>query len=243
MHGVDDEAAIVAEHVGVRYGQTVALRDASLAVAPGERVALVGPNGAGKSSLMHAMLGLVAHTGEVILHGRAAGRRARTNVAFVPQRHAVDLAFPITVSQLVAAGRRPFARFARRAGARDRQAVARALSRVGLDGLERRPLDSLSGGQVQRAFVARALAQEADVLLLDEPLAGLDVATTDALLELLDALCDAGAAVLLSIHDLALVRARFTRCVALQGTVVGDGAPADVLSAAGLERMLTCSTG
>jgi len=243
MHGLSDQAAIAAHHIGVRYGATVALEDVNVAVEPGELVALVGPNGAGKSSLLRALLGLVPHDGEVVLHGRASGRRALTNVAFVPQRHDIDLGFPITVGQLVSAGRRPFVRLGRRLGREDRHSVASALARVGLDGLERRPLGALSGGQVQRAFVARALAQDADVLLLDEPLAGLDAGSTDTLLGLLGQLCSEGTAALVSVHDLALVRERFVRCVALQRSVVGDGHPEDVLAVAGLERMLACSTG
>jgi len=243
VHGLSDQAAIAAHHLRVRYGSTVALEDVTVAVDPGELVALVGPNGAGKSSLLHALLGLVPYEGEVVVHGRAAGGPRRTNVAFVPQHHDVDRRFPITVGQLVATGRRPFIRLGRRARPRDRHVVADALARVGLDGRERRPIATLSGGELQRAFVARALAQEADVLLLDEPLAGLDAATAAALLDLLGRLCQAGAAVLVSVHDLALVRSRFARCVALGRTVVGDGPPDAVLDARGLERMLACSTG
>jgi ABC-type Mn2+/Zn2+ transport system ATPase subunit len=243
VHGLNDQAAIRAHHLDVRYGATVALQDVSVAVDPGELVALVGPNGAGKSSLLRALLGLIPYDGDVVLHGRPCRRGARTNVAFVAQRHDVDAGFPITVGQLVASGRRPFRRTGRRPGATDRHAVAGALARVGLDGLERRPIGTLSGGQLQRGFLARALAQEASVLLLDEPLAGLDAASAAALLDLLADLCDDGAAALVCMHDLALVRARFARCVALQRTVVGDGSPDDVLGAEGLERLLACSTG
>jgi ABC-type Mn2+/Zn2+ transport system ATPase subunit len=211
--------------VGVRYGSTVALQGVSLALDPGELVALVGPNGAGKSSLLHAVLGLVPCIGEVVLG----------DVAFVPQRQDVDLDFPITVEQVVAAGRRPFRR--RRHRAADRQAVTRALARVGLDGLERRSLASLSGGQAQRVFIARALAQEAGVLLLDEPLTGVDAATTQSLLELFARLAGDGAALLVSTHDLELVRRAFARCVALNRRIVGDGHPREVLGPAGLERL------
>jgi ABC-type Mn2+/Zn2+ transport system ATPase subunit len=232
VHGVAGERALDARGVSVRYGAAVAVEDVSLAVEPGELVALVGPNGAGKSSLLRALLGLVPHAGEVVVHGHSA-----TAAAFVPQRQAVDLDFPITVGQLVAAGRRPFRRLGRRAGRADRQAVARALARVGLDGLVRRPLGALSGGQAQRAFLARALAQEADVLLLDEPLASVDAATAEALVALFARLAADGAALVVTTHDLALVRERFVRCVALQRRVVGDGPPARVLGGAGLERL------
>lgn len=210
--------------LGVHYGLTVALEGVSLSLDPGELVALVGPNGAGKSSLLRALLGLVPCTGEVVL----------SDVAFVPQRQDVDLDFPITVEQVVAAGRRPFRPRRRR---EDRQAVARALARVGLDGLERRGLGSLSGGQAQRVFIARALAQEAGVLLLDEPLTGVDAATTQSLLELFARLAGDGAALLVSTHDFELVRRAFARCIALNRRVVGDGEPEDVLGPAGLERL------
>jgi len=238
MHGVGDEPALQTRGLDVSYGWVVAARDVSLAVDPGELVALVGPNGAGKSSVLHAILGHVAHSGDVVLHGRSCGRRHRTDVAFVPQRQAVELDFPITVAQVVACGRRPFVRFARRPGREDRQAIAQALSRVGLDGLEHRPIGELSGGQAQRVFIARAIAQQADVLLLDEPLTGVDAPTARSLLELFCVLCDSGAAIVVTTHDLGLVRERFGRCVALNQTVVGDGDPRDVLGPAGLERML-----
>jgi ABC-type Mn2+/Zn2+ transport system ATPase subunit len=218
-------SGLTARGVGVRYGSTVALEGVSVSLDPGELVALVGPNGAGKSSLLRAVLGLVPCTGEVVLG----------DVAFVPQRQDVDLDFPITVEQVVAAGRRPFRRW--RPRREDRQAVARALARVGLDGLERRGLGSLSGGQAQRVFIARALAQEAGVLLLDEPLTGVDAATTQSLLELFARLAGDGAALLVSTHDLELVRRAFARCIALNRRVVGDGDPGDVLGPAGLERL------
>lgn len=237
MHGLDDEPALQARRLTVRYGPVLAVDDVSLAVDPGELVALVGPNGAGKSSLLGALLGLVAHEGDVVLHGRPRSRRRRTDVAFVPQRQAIDLDFPISVEQVVSAGRRPFRRLGRRLGADDRRAIARALSQVGLDGLERRPIGELSGGQVQRAFLARAIAQEADVLLLDEPLTGVDEPTARSLLELFTVLSEAGAALVVSTHDLALVRDCFARAVALNQHVVGDGDPSRVLDAAGLERM------
>jgi manganese/iron transport system ATP-binding protein len=208
-----------ARALGVRYGSSIALEEVSVRLHPGERVALVGPNGAGKSSLLRALLGLVPHTGQVLLG----------DVAFVPQRQDIDLDFPITVAQVVAMGRRRLGR--------DRRAVARALARVGLDGLERRSLSTLSGGQAQRVFIARALAQEAGVLLLDEPLTGVDAATTQSLLELFARLAGDGAALLVSTHDLELVRRAFARCIALNRRIVGDGDPGDVLGPAGLERL------
>jgi ABC-type Mn2+/Zn2+ transport system ATPase subunit len=184
--------------------------------------------------LLRAVMGLVPREGQVLLHARLAGS---AGIAFVPQRADVDLQFPITVEQIVADGRRPFRSAWRRLRHEDRAAVRRALSTVGLDGLERRMLGELSGGQAQRAFIARALAQEAELLLLDEPLAGIDTPTATALVDLLRALAQTGRAIILSTHDLAQVRHRFARCVALNGTVLADGAPTDVLRADRLEAL------
>lgn len=234
MHGKLDQPVLNARGLGVRYGTVAALAHVSLRVESGELVALVGPNGAGKSSLLRAVLGLVAHDGEVCLH---TDRRGRRGVAFVPQRATVDLGFPITVFQMVADGRRAFLRLGWPLRAADRQAIARALSTVGLDGLEGRALNELSGGQLQRAFIARALAQEARLLLLDEPLTGVDQPTTAALMDLLAALAEAGTAIVVSSHDLALVRERFVRCLVLNQQLVGDGPPADVLSPEHLELL------
>jgi ABC-type Mn2+/Zn2+ transport system ATPase subunit len=229
VHGLGDEPALQVRGLGVRYGGVEALRDVDLSVDAGELVALVGPNGAGKTSLLRAVLGLVPASGRVVVHARRC--------AFVPQRQDVDLDFPITAEQVALAGRRPFRRLWARPGADDRRAARRALARVGLDGFERRTLAELSGGQLQRTFLARALAQEADVLLLDEPLAGVDATTSGALLDLFERLARDGAALLVSTHDLPVVRRRFARCVALRGRVVGDGPPGAVLSPDGLERL------
>lgn len=239
MHGVGGEPALQAHGLGVTYGASPAVEDATFSLDPGEVVALVGPNGAGKSTLLRALVGLQPRArGDVVLHGRhCADRGDRARCAYVPQRQDVDLHFPITVSQVVLQGRRPFRRRSRRTGRADHQAALRALSRVGLESRGASRLDELSGGQVQRVFIARALAQEADVLLLDEPLTGVDTAMTESLCDLLDGLAGEGAAVLMSTHDLTLVRRRFSRCLALNVRLAGDGPPESVLGPGGLEAL------
>lgn len=222
MHGIGDEPAVQTRSLSIRYGRRTALRDVTLTVQAGELVALVGPNGAGKTSLLHALAGALRFEGEAVVHGR---------LALVPQRAELDPEFPITVGQVVAT--------AWRGRGRDRQAVHRALARVGLDGLERRPIAELSGGQLQRCLLARAIAAEPHVLLLDEPLSGVDAQTASAVLGVVDAMCAAGATALVSTHDLALVRERFPRCVCLSATIVGDGAPEEILDPAGVERAWT----
>jgi ABC-type Mn2+/Zn2+ transport system ATPase subunit len=226
MHGKLDRPALDVRDVSVRYDDQPAVQHVTTHVDPGEVVALVGPNGAGKSSLLHAIMGLVPSDGRVLVHTRRPGS---AGIAFVPQRADIDLHFPITVEQVVADGRRPFRPPWRRLRREDRAAVQRALSTVGLDGLERRTLSELSGGQVQRAFIARALAQDADLLLLDEPLSGIDAPTADALVDLLHSLAATGRAIVASTHDLALVHRRFARCLLLNRRLLADGPPHEVL--------------
>ncbi len=219
----------------VRFGSRVALHDVALRADAGELLALVGPNGAGKSTLLRAILGLVPSRGRVALHGEAATRPRRLRAGYLAQRAEAALDFPITVAQVVACGRRPFRRLGARPGAADRAAVARALATVGLEQLGDRAIGTLSGGQAQRTLIARALAQEADVLLLDEPFDGLDPAAAADLMALLERLATGGRTIVVATHDLALVRARFRRCAVLNGRIVADGPPAHVLRAAVLE--------
>jgi ABC-type Mn2+/Zn2+ transport system ATPase subunit len=222
--------ALVVRSLSVRYGATAVLGGVSFALGRGEVVALVGPNGAGKSTLYRALVGLVAHDGEVAMHGRTCHHRSsRVQAAYVPQSSDVDLSFPITVGEVVAAGRRRFLRARRFARPSDLAAVSDALDRVGLAGFGARAIGALSGGELQRVYLARALAQDADILLLDESFSGVDEPGTAALLGLLDELAADGASVLVATHDLALARRRFDRALALNGRLVADGHPRVVL--------------
>jgi manganese/iron transport system ATP-binding protein len=216
--------------VGVRYGDRVALADVSFSLQPGELVALIGPNGAGKSTLLKAVVGLVPHSGFVSVQGHECHHRPdRLDLAYVAQHSAVDRLFPITVDEVVRSGRRRFGRWWRRDSADDIGAARAALERVGLGDRGAARLSELSGGQVQRVFVARALAQEAKVVLLDEAMAGVDRPTTLTLLDMLHQVTASGAAVVVAMHDLALARRHFDRCLAVNGTIVADGPPEEVL--------------
>ena len=224
-------AVLELRDVGVHYGARVALRNVNFSVAAGELIGVIGPNGAGKSTLFKAICGLVNHDGAVDVNGVHCHHRVdRMDVAYIPQHNAVDLLFPITVGELVVSGRRRYHRWYERMGANDREATATALQAVGLHGYDHRSLAELSGGQLQRAFIARALAQHASVMLLDESLSGVDQPTTNDLFDLFAALAQSGTTLLVSTHDLALARRRFTRCLAINGTVQGDGPPQFVLS-------------
>ena len=216
--------------VGVRYGDRVALAGVSFSLQPGELVALIGPNGAGKSTLLKAVVGLVPHSGFVSVQGHECHHRPdRLDLAYVAQHSAVDRLFPITVDEVVRSGRRRFGRWWRRDSAADIGAARAALERVGLGDRGAARLSELSGGQVQRVFVARALAQEAKVVLLDEAMAGVDRPTTLTLLDMLHQVTASGAAVVVAMHDLALARRHFDRCLAVNGALIADGPPEEVL--------------
>ena len=216
--------------LGVAYGDVVALRDVTFDVGAGELIAVIGPNGAGKSSMFRAIVGLVPHAGAVALSGaHCHHQRDRMCAAYIPQRSDLDMGFPITVGDLVLSGRRRFVPFGRRPRQADRDAALGCMRRVGVDDLADRPIGTLSGGQAQRAFLARALAQEAHVLLLDEALSGVDQPRTEQLLDVFHALRDDGVTLLVATHDLALARRRFDRCLAINRGLVADGDPRTVL--------------
>ena len=210
------------------------MRDVSLEVEPGEWLALIGPNGAGKTTLLRAIAGLVRHAGAIALEGApVAGlsRRERARrVAVVPQEPEIP---PwLTVSEYVLLGRTPHLGPLAREGADDGDAAARALVELDLYGLRDRTLGTLSGGERQRVVVARALAQEASIVLLDEPTAALDIGHQQQALEVLDALRVAGGLTLVAaMHDLTLAAQYADRVVLLdEGSVVADGSPEAVLT-------------
>ena len=223
-------AALEVRDLVVRYRGRTALEVGELVLGPGRRLGVVGPNGAGKSTLLHALVGLVrVERGTVTVAGRAVAH-ARGRIAFLAQRQQVDLDHPAQVRDVVAMGRYPRRGPVGRLRRGDRERVEAAIARVGLTGFARRRIGELSGGQQQRAFLARALAQEADVLLLDEPYAGLDAVTVDVIDRVLAEAAAGGAAVVVVDHDLAGLRARYDRLLLLNRRVVADGPPAQVLT-------------
>ena len=216
-------AALEVRGLTVSYGERPVLWDVDAAFPREALSAVVGPNGAGKSTLLRAALGLVpAEAGQARILGLSA-RDALDRVAYVPQRDAVDWDFPITVREVVEMGRYPRVGWIRRLGAADRAAVAEALERVGMDGYAGRQIGRLSGGQRQRVFLARALAEEAPVLLMDEPFAGVDARTEAALLGLLGELRESGHSVVVVHHDLGTVRRAFDWALVLNVRAVACG--------------------
>lgn len=235
-HRIDSSGRVLIRGRGVvvAYGHVMAVQDVNLDLMAGQLTALVGRNGAGKSSLLRALAGLRAHgAGEVSWLAPSPGER-RLRVAHIAQRAAPRWELPISVWQAVAAARISPDRWWRRLSAQDRDAVSFALSDLDLLALRDRPVGTLSGGQGQRLLLARALAQDPDVLLLDEPFEGLDAATLGTLLGVLRGAGDRGVAVCCALHQLHLAREHFDRVIALDRTVRADGPPADVLSAQGV---------
>ena len=226
--------------VSVSYdGETLAVEHASFCIDEGDLVAVVGANGSGKSTLFKALAGFVNHDGDVIINGRRCHHLERQSIAYIPQQSDIDLRFPITVAEVVAAGRRRFHGRRMRPGRADAVSVSASLAAVDLAGAENTLLSTLSGGQVQRVLIARAIAQEASVMLLDESMSGVDERHVDELMALFADLCASGTAILVSTHDLALVRARFPRCLTINRRVLGDGDPSTELAGERLERLFS----
>lgn len=228
--------AVVAEGVGVARGGRPVVHDVDLAVAVGAWVALVGPNGAGKSSLLHAIAGLVPHTGSLRVHDldpRRARRRIVARIlALVPQRPVIPEG--VDVRGYVALGRNPhLGRFTSAEGPEDWRIVEDALARLDLLDLAARHATELSGGELQRVVLARAIAQQPRVLLLDEPTTALDIGHQQEVLDLVDALrVEADITVLCALHDLTLAAQYAQRLVLLdRGRVREDGPPSEVLDA------------
>ena len=224
-----------ADDVSFGYGGRQVLRGVSLSVPRGAVLGVLGPNGSGKTTLLRCLMGyLQPQTGHVRLQGRDVARWPRRDfarqVAVVPQEMPID--FPLSVEELVLIGRVPHlpARGLGFESARDRAAAAAALEACGLGALRTRPLHQLSGGELRRAFIARALAQETPFLLLDEPTSALDLRQQLTILDLLRARARVGAGVLVVLHDVNLSSAHCDRVVVMkEGAVAADGTPAEAL--------------
>ena len=222
----------------VRYGDVVALDGCSLSVAPGRVTGLIGMNGSGKSTLFKAVMGAVkADAGSVtVVGGAPATAREAARVAYVPQSEDIDLDFPVSVRDVVTMGRYGHLGPMRRARAADRAAVDEALARVQLTDLADRQIGQLSGGQRKRAFVARAIAQDAALLLLDEPFAGVDKRSEATIVRLLRSLADDGRAVLVSTHDLHALPALADEAALLLHRILFHGSVSEALRPQNLVR-------
>jgi manganese/zinc/iron transport system ATP- binding protein len=209
--------------VTVAYGDRVALENVDLQINAGSLLAVIGPNGAGKSTLLKVIAGLIEPvSGSIEVLGGPPGRESR-RIAYVPQAELVDWAFPVTVGDVVMMGRVPLIGFGRSPSGVDRLAVQDALETVGMTGEERRQVGSLSGGQRRRVFLARALAANPDLYLLDEPVTGVDATTEEDLMEVLDAEAADGRTVIATTHDLAAAAHHFHEVALVNGRLVATG--------------------
>jgi manganese/iron transport system ATP-binding protein len=225
---------LAVEHVAVRYESHTALEDVTFSLEMGQRVAVVGPNGAGKSTLFRVIAGVLNPTeGQVRVAGHCPG--GHICIAYLPQRSQVDWRFPVTVADVVMMGRVGRIGLLRRPARRDRAYVAECLRIVGIADLANRQIGELSGGQQQRMFIARALAQEAELMLMDEPLTGLDIGAQNEIMRILDSLRERGVTVMVATHDLSSAAEQFDRVMLLNSRLIGFGAPQDVLTPQRLE--------
>lgn len=223
-------ARIDFDHLTVLYEGEAAIEDLTVQIPEGARVAVVGPNGAGKSTLFKALVGeLPIHSGFASIHCQPLGAH-QDCVAYVPQREEIDWHYPVTVEDVVMMGRYGKLGWLKRASQHDRDVVARSLEQVEIGGLAHSAISELSGGQQQRVFLARALAQEPHILLLDEPFNGIDAPTRDAIYRVMDKLQKEGVTVMVSIHDLNEAMRRFDHALLLNKKLVAFGKPRQVFS-------------
>ena len=229
-----DPARLEFEHVTVGYNGRAVLDDISFDVPHGAQVAVVGPNGAGKSTLFKALVGLLPiRGGQIRIHSQPLGHH-QDCVAYIPQREEVDWRFPVTVWDVVMMGR--FGKFGwfGRYTPNDRRIVDRALDQLGIADLARHAIGELSGGQQQRVFLARAIAQEPHILLMDEPFTGVDIRTQEATLQLLESLKAQKVTVLVSTHDLNMAAERFELTALLNRKLVAFGPASEVFQPANI---------
>lgn len=227
-HHEPNKPILDVQHINVRYNGRVALDDITFHLHEGERIAVVGPNGAGKSTLFKVIAGVLQpNTGKVDIFGSRP--REHICIAYIPQRSQVDWNFPVSVADVVMMGRSAKLGPLNWAHKRDWEFVYHALETVELSDLATRQIGQLSGGQQQRMFIARALAQEAELMLMDEPLSGLDTPSQEGLLTLLDTLRDQRVTVMVATHDLDQAARHFDRIMLLNHRMIAFDKPQEVL--------------
>ena len=220
---------IEVDHLTVSYHARPALLDVSINIESDQLVGVIGPNGAGKSTFIKAILGFVKpDVGSVKINGQSA-QKAKGEVAYVPQRGAVDWDFPITVEEVALMGRYQQIPWYTSPASRDREAAFEALQMVRMEEFAHRQIGELSGGQQQRVFMARALAQGSDILLLDEPFAGVDAATERAILDVLERAKQAGKTLVVVHHDLSTAAEYFDKLILIKQRLYAYGPPRLVL--------------
>jgi len=218
-----EPASLSVRNASVYYGDRPGLRDVTFSVPAGSSVAVIGPNGAGKSTLFKALVGLLPlRSGSITIHGLPLGHH-KDCVAYVPQREEVDWGFPVSVFDVVMMGRYGRLGWLKRPGKKDRSVAADCLEMLGISDLSAQPIGGLSGGQQQRVFLARALAQEPHMILMDEPFTGVDASTQETVLSLFQNLRDQQVTIMASTHDLNLATRSFDRILLLNRRLIAFG--------------------
>ncbi|MEB3335817.1 MAG: metal ABC transporter ATP-binding protein [Leptolyngbyaceae bacterium] len=228
--------AIAVDHLSVNYRDVQALRNVSFQIKPGQLVGIFGPNGAGKSTLVKAMLGLMPLVTGTIRYGDRPLTQQLDRTAYVPQRSQIDWTFPATVWDVVLMGRVKKTGWFNRFSAPSKRVAADALERVGMSDYCNRPIGALSGGQQQRVFLARALAQEADIFFFDEPFVGVDQKTEAVLFRIFDELAEAGKIILVVNHDLGESITHFDHLLLLNRELIAFGSREQVLTPENMTR-------
>lgn len=230
-----EPARLELAQVSAAYNGRPVLEDLTFQVAHGGQVAVVGPNGAGKSTLFKLLVGLLpVREGRIYIHGQPLGQH-KDCVAYVPQREEVDWRFPVTAADVVMMGRYGRQGWFGRINAYDREIVAHSLEQMGIAHLARRPIGNLSGGQQQRVFLARALAQEPHILLMDEPFTGVDAATQETTLQLIQELKAQKVTVMVATHDLNMAAERFETALLLNRRLIAYGPARQTFTAAAIQ--------
>jgi len=215
--------AISIKGLSVSYDRKTVLTNVYMDMEAGQLYGVLGPNGAGKSTLFKAILGLIpSNTGQVLING-APVEEQRKKMVYIPQKGEIDWQFPATVMDVVLMGRYPFKGIFQRLSRADRDIALQALADMGIANLRSRQIGELSGGQQQRVFIARALCQQADIFLLDEPFVGVDITTEKKIIEILKQLTDKGKTILVIHHDLSKVKDYFDKVILLNQWLVAYG--------------------
>jgi manganese/iron transport system ATP-binding protein len=227
---------LLVQHLTVNYRNVNALEDISFQLRSGQLVGLLGPNGAGKSTLIKALLGLIPTRSGQVLYGDRPLTQQRRHVAYVPQRSQIDWDYPTTVWNVVMLGRTVHTGWCRSPSRQSAIIVKESLGRVGMMDLHDRPIGSLSGGQQQRVFLARAIAQQADLLLLDEPLAAVDKKTEALVFQIYDELKAEGKTLLISCHEWGGILNHYDELLLINQQLIAQGAPEDIMTSDNIQR-------
>ncbi|MEH7223692.1 metal ABC transporter ATP-binding protein [Bacillus sp. JJ1566] len=217
------DSAISIKDLHVSYYGNEAVKGVSLSVDTGNLVGIIGPNGAGKSTFLKALLQLIpTDKGEIRVLGKSI-KEVRKKIAYVPQRNDIDWDFPITVLEVVLIGTYPHLELFKRPRKKEKEWALHCLERVGMQDFSKRQIGELSGGQQQRVFLARALAQEAELFFLDEPFVGVDVSSEETIVKILKELCRSGKTVIVVHHDLSKANDYFNQLILLNKELIGFG--------------------